>query len=281
MAQQRESFLLNSSQQFSLATGAENRTDLTLSPNPDLRTSIITGNVLTGSTPVVNALVKVLTPAGDPVDHQFTNAEGNYMTNPLPTGVYQIVAAAPGFLTSAPATVNLPAVTGSFVNFTLTTDPRGSKNTLYGLVLDQVTGKRIAGASVVLADAQGEVAATTLTDNEGEYILCETADGSYTIAAEKSGYALPAPLPVTVAGGQLAQTNISLSPQVVTESTVQGFIRDPAGNPLAGACVGLYAVADSAETLVRITFTNNEGFYLFGGVAAGNYVVKAKQATVI
>lgn len=277
---EHESYLLNRSPQFSLSTGAENRTDLTLTPNPAVHYSAIVGSVLAGATPLLNALVKVMTQSGNPLDHQYTNSEGAYITAQFPAGVYLLVASAPGYLTSAPVTVNLPADSAAFVDFNLTADPRALLNNLYGLVLDQVTGNRLANATVILTDTQGQTLATTLTNSDGQYLLCETENGSYLLSAEKTGYALPVPLSITVTGGQLAQTNITLTPEVVTEGTVQGFIRDPGGNALQGACVGLYAVSGSTETLVQTTFTNAEGFYLFGNVLAGNYLVKAKVDTI-
>ncbi|MHB8124433.1 MAG: carboxypeptidase regulatory-like domain-containing protein [Desulfitobacteriaceae bacterium] len=281
MAQNRESYLLDRSQEFNLTTGAENRTDLTLTPNPDVRNSPIATYVLAGQTPVLDALVKVLTPTGNPIDHNYTNAQGLGISMPLPTGIYQVVASAPGFVTSAPVTVNLPAVDAALITISLTPDPRAALNTLYGLVLDQVTGNRIGSASVILTNSQGQTVATTQTDSDGEYLICETANGSYSIIAEKAGYQLPAPLTVNVSGGQIAQTNISLTPDVVTEGTVQGFIKNENGDLLGGATVGLYSVTDTMEHLIQQTFTNANGFYLFGGVVAGRYLVKAKVEVTI
>lgn len=281
MAENRESFLLDRSPEFNLATGSENRTDLALTPNPDMLNTPIATFVLTGQTPVPDALVKVLTPIGNPIDHSFTNVQGLSISNPLTTGVYHVVASAPGFVTSAPVVVNLPAVNAVLITISLTPDPRAALNSLYGLVLDQVTGTRISGASVILTNSQGQTVATTQTDNDGEYLICETTNGSYSIIAEKAGYQLPAPLTVNVSGGQIAQTNIMLTPEVVTEGTVQGFIKDLQGNLLGGATVGLYSLTDSTETLIQQTYTNANGFYLFGGVVVGRYLVKAKVEVTV
>lgn len=49
---------------------------------------------------------------------------------------------------------------------------------------------------------------------------------------------------------------------------------------MAGCFVGLYQVTNvggvKVETLVATTKTNTQGMYLFGGVTAGQYLVKAK-----
>jgi hypothetical protein len=281
MAQNRESFLLNRSLEFDLATGAENHTDLTLTPNPDLNKSPIVTNVLVGGAPLPNAMVKVLTPAGDPIDHQFTNAQGTAISRPLPTGTYQVVVSAPGYVTSLPVTVNLAAAIASIITVTLEPDPRALQNTVYGLVLDQAGGTRLSNATVTLADTIGQTVSTTLTNSDGEYLMYQVQDGSYTITAAKTGYELSTPLNVTVSGGQIAQTNISLTAEVQVESTVQGFIRDQNNNFLPGALVGLYSVTDSVETLIQQTFANANGFYLFGNVPAGRYLVKAKVEVTI
>lgn len=281
MAQTRESFLLNNSQPFDLSRGAESRSDLTLTPSTDLNKSSIVTIVSDGANPITDALVKVLTQSGDPVDHQFSNEIGHSISTPLDTGIYQVVASAPGFITSLPVTVNLPAVTTYFLNITLSGDPRAVQNTLYGLVLDQVSEKRIDSAIVILADTAGQTVATTQTNTDGEYLLYQVDNGSYLITAEKPGYLLMESLPVTVTGSQMAKTDLSLSPEVNIESTVQGFIKDPDGNFISRASVGLYSVSDSTETLIRLTYTNANGFYLFGNLPAGRYLIKANLETVV
>jgi hypothetical protein len=134
---------------------------------------------------------------------------------------------------------------------------------------------------VILTDQLGVTVATTTTNSDGQYLFCETINGSYMISAVKTGYELPVPIPVTVTGGQLARTNISITSDTAVEATVQGFIRDEGSNGLTGAFVGLYAVSGSTETLVQTTFTNSIGFYLFGNLPSGNYLVKSKVDVVI
>lgn len=281
MPVRNESYLLQKSPQFSIATGAENRTDLVLTPNPNVNKGAIFGYVKHGQTPLHDAMVKILTPGGDPVDHQFTNTNGLYISAQLPPGTYQVVASYPGFLTGAPVTVTLGAAAYVQADSSLTPDPRAAKNTLYGLVLEQGTGHRISGACVDLLDTQGQTVANTLTNSDGQYLIGEINNGSYRISADKPGYLLPVPLSINVTGSQLLQTNITLESEVGIEGTVSGFIRDANGNALSGAFVGLYAVSGSTETLVYTTYTNVSGYYLFGEVDAGNYVVKAKVDTII
>jgi hypothetical protein len=280
MANRKEEYLLGRSSQFTLTTTGENQTDLSLTSNPALNYSTIFTTVTDGTTPIHNALVQILL-SGNPVDSQFTNASGQSASVQLVNGVYQVVASAPGYVTSAPVTANLTGTGCVAVTITLAADPRAALNTVYGLVLDSVSGNRLTNATVTLTDSLSIIAASTLTNSEGQYLLYEISNGSYTLSASRGGYTAPTPLPITVTGSQIAQTNISLTPEAVTEGTVQGLISDQSGVFLSDACVGLYSVVGSTETLMQTTFSNANGFYLFGGVAAGTYLVKAKVDTLV
>lgn len=80
----------------------------------------------------------------------------------------------------------------------------------------------------------------------------------------------------------MEETNIDLQLSVAPPppSTLTGIIRNSSGQAVAGSFVGLYQVTTvqgvTTETLVATTKTNSEGKYLFGGVLAGDYLVKAK-----
>jgi len=280
LAEQREQYLLNRTPQFNLGAGAEVRSDLSLTPNSDINKGVIICSVQYNGNPVANALVKILTVSGNPIDHQFTNAEGQAVSMMLPAGTYMVVVSAPGFVSTVGNTVNLPNTTGVILNVSLTLDPRAALNALYGLVLDADTSNRIGTATVTLSNDQGQTVSITTSDDEGEYLFYQVSNGTYELTSVKSGYAISSPLSVTVTGAQLAQTNILLAPETTTNGTVQGFIRDQNGNLLANAFVALYSV-NGTETLIRETMTNNNGFYLFGDVLAGNYVVKAKVDVLI
>lgn len=277
----RENFFLGRSDTFNLPANSENQTNLTLSPNPNIFDGFVIGIVLSGGLPVDNALIKVLTPAGDPVAHVFSNANGFFSTPPLNQSVYEVVASAPGLLTSSPVTVNINVPTAVYITINMVTDPRASLNTLYGLVINSGDGARIGNATVGLTTLAGDPVATTLTDDQGQYLLCEIGNGSYQVNAEKAGFQVSAPIPVTVGGSQLSRTNITLASDVDIRATVQGFILDQDSVPIAGACVGLYSVSGGVETMIKVGNTNSNGFYLFGGLDQGQYLVKAKSDTIV
>lgn len=112
----------------------------------------------------------------------------------------------------------------------------------------------LEGATVKLFDSAGQPYQHTLTDASGAFSFESVPAGTYSLA-------------MTVDGRTY-------------NGTVSGIIRDTAGAPVANCFVGLYAVAEiggvQTETLIASTRTNDEGKYLFGGVLAGTYMIKAK-----
>ena len=84
-----------------------------------------------------------------------------------------------------------------------------------------------------------------------------------------------------ITGGAIVNLTMSMVVDARTyNGTVSGTIRDQYGNAMAGCFVGLYQVISDGTTtqefLLASTKTNAVGNYLFGGVAGGEYLVKAK-----
>lgn len=88
--------------------------------------------------------------------------------------------------------------------------------------------------------------------------------------------------PFTISGGTILQMNLTIQPVNVPQATVNGFIKQQNGTPIPNACVGLYSLdLGGTETLLQVTFTSSTGFYFFGRVPEGNYVVKAKSEKLV
>ena len=121
----------------------------------------------------------------------------------------------------------------------------------------------------------------TYTAADGEFAFYDIADGVYTLMASAEGYQAVAPVTATILGGSIANVEMSMTVDLRTYTgTVSGLIRNGAGQAVAGCFVGLYRVVTDAgvtrEQLVSVTKTNAAGKYMFGGVGAGEYLVKAK-----
>ena len=146
-----------------------------------------------------------------------------------------------------------------------------------------LTGKitPLGGAKISLRDTLGAEVAVTYTAADGEFAFYDIADGVYTLKASAEGYQAVAPVTATILGGSIANVEMSMTVDLRTyNGRVSGLIRNGAGQAVAGCFVGLYRVVTDAgvtrEQLVSVTKTNAAGKYMFGGVGAGEYLVKAK-----
>lgn len=171
------------------------------------------------------------------------------------------------------------------MNLTCTAEASLSLGTIAGVltVTDPIQGTAtpLGGAKITLQDALGTNLAATYTAADGEFAFYDLADGVYTLLASAEGYVATSSMTAVIAGGSIANVTMSMTVDSRTYSgTVSGIIRNSAGQAVAGCFVGLYQVVTvagvSQELLIATTKTNDAGKYLFGGVNAGAYLVKAK-----
>lgn len=248
---------LQYSTSFSLSGMEEANIDLQLSMAPP-PPSTLTGVVTDGETPVADATVKVFDSAGMPYQHTLTDASGLYSITGLPAGSYTVAAAKEGYLLSL----------GTIAGVLSVLQPEGAPLPL-------------GGAKITLFSSTGETVAVTTSAPDGEFAFYDLADGVYTLTASAQGYLSAGNMLATVTKGGVV--NVTMAMQVDSRTyngTVSGIIRNSSGQAVAGCFVGLYQVTTiqgvTTETLVATTKTNSEGKYLFGGVLAGDYLVKAK-----
>ena len=211
-----------------------------------------------------------------------TNAAGEYTMDGIPAGTYSIAAAKSGYLMSDALGVTLSAGDTTEIPLTLAADATQALGAIAGVLTVVGTAfTPLSGAKMTLRDALGDVVATTYTADDGEFLFYDLADGIYTVQATADGYLATAPMTATITGGSAANISMAIQADARTyNGTVSGVIRDQYGNAVAGCFVGLYQVTTignvTNETLVAGTKTNSMGNYLFGGVVAGEYLVKAK-----
>jgi hypothetical protein len=137
---------------------------------------------------------------------------------------------------------------------------------LYGTVTAVGSGP-IAGATVTMADARGEVVDTQRTSASGEYNFPDLVAGGYTLVASAESYR-PFASGVTVPGVGAARHDVEL----VGGSRLHGTARAGEGHPVADARITLL---DSAGNVVAVTNTDEAGEYSFGDLAEGDYTVIA------
>ena len=285
MAEIKQDLLsLQYSQNFDIQGMQEVNVDLEL---PPASTSLATvyGVVTDGTAPLADATVKLFYSAGQPYQHTLTDAAGAYTLTGIPAGTYSLAAVKEGYLLSDAAGVTLSAGATTQMNLTCTAEASLSLGTIAGVltVTDPIQGTAtpLGGAKITLQDALGTNLAATYTAADGEFAFYDLADGVYTLLASAEGYVATSSMTAVIAGGSIANVTMSMTVDSRTYSgTVSGIIRNSAGQAVAGCFVGLYQVVTvagvSQELLIATTKTNDAGKYLFGGVNAGAYLVKAK-----
>jgi hypothetical protein len=149
--------------------------------------------------------------------------------------------------------------------------------TLAGTVMDSVTGKPVAGATVSYAGA------TTLTNSSGAYSLLKAPLGTYDLTTSASGYS-DQTQSVTVKPAATTTRGFNVAPLA---GSVSGTVTDSGtGSPLAGATVsypGGQVTTDSAGAFSLASVT--EGAYDVTAAASGhasqtvNVVVGPGQAS--
>ena len=138
----------------------------------------------------------------------------------------------------------------------------------------------LGGATLLLLDATGKVAATTTSNPDGTYTFPGVAPGSDTIRqVPPAGYGTSTPtgLAVTVPVGGLTNQNFgdtlgSLAGQVYVDANRNG-VRDAGERPLIGVAVTLAGTDVNGAAVSRTATTDATGAYLFNGLLAGDYAV--------
>lgn len=282
MAEIRQDLLsLNYSSSFDISGMQE--ADVNLSLPPAVVQGSITGSVTDGSLPLANATVKLFDSTGAPYQHTLTDAAGAFSFSGVPAGTYSLAAVLDGYVLSPSVGVSLTAGGSSDVSLVCTPEAALSLGAIAGTV--STTGLSgvapISGAKVNLVNLSGAVVASTFSAADGEFVFYDVSDGVYSLTATASGYLTSAPVAVTILGGSIANASLTMVVDGRTyNGTVSGVISDTSGAAVANCFVGLYSVVDiggvQTEALIATTRTNSEGKYLFGGVLAGSYIVKAK-----
>ncbi len=127
-----------------------------------------------------------------------------------------------------------------------------------------------SGATVIL---DGPIKSTTTADSSGNYSFANLANGSYTVAASKSGVTFsPTSAQVTVNGTQVTAVDFTASTSTGSQNTftISGMI-SPAANG-SGATVTLGGAGSATTT------ANGSGTYSFTGLANGSYTVAASKS---
>jgi hypothetical protein len=259
---------------------------------------------------------------GWPVTPQVTAADGKYLFADLPPGKYVVQFTAPtGYLPTrvaagTPGTdSNGPTATSALLpagQEDLTLDagfwlPAGLGDKVW---LDQdIDGVQdpgepgVAGVTVELLDATGEVVATTRTDKDGTYRFTGLTAGTYSVRFRP-------PPGLVLTGGDLGgddakdsdadvgtgrTTTVTLAPGennptldagVIAAASVSGLVfvdsdgdgrPDPGERRLAGITITLTGLDVFGNTVTRTVTTGPDGSYSFGNLRPGRYTLTERR----
>ncbi|WP_030982399.1 MFS transporter [Streptomyces sp. NRRL S-1813] len=220
------------------------------------------GRVLDASgTPVPGASITLIDRQGRQADVTTAGADGRYALAAPAAGTYVLTGAAPGHTPYAASASYRGEGVASQVDLILAGTGR-----LGGVLRGGPEGAPLAGGSIVLTDAGGEVVTRTTSGTDGRWETAPLPPGPYTLVLSAPGHQ-PQARAVELSGGEPERQDICLQPT----ATVRGTVRGPNGRPLADAAVTL--VEDG--TVTAHTVTGPDGTFAFSDLSGPHYTLTA------
>ncbi|MBP1930927.1 MSCRAMM family protein [Ammoniphilus resinae] len=273
-------YQLQSSPSITVNGHEEEVTNIHLEGIPQRETGVINGAVqFPDGKPAAGVVVQIIDANNQVIEHNITNPAGKFEFTNVPLGPYSLVAGGSGYLTSErmPVTVSKRPITG--ISITILPNHKIDNNVIYGTIQNSAH-EPVANVTVELIrreNATNTIVAVTKSNQLGNFLFGDLDDGVYFIRAAKLGFLVVDSSSVGIAGKEFVPINVNL-PVNPTENTgtVSGMISDKSsGHPIPGATVALFRINNGTEKMIDITRTNNHGYYLFGSVEAGTYIVRA------
>ncbi|WP_458860706.1 MFS transporter [Streptomyces kunmingensis] len=211
------------------------------------------------SAPVPRAAVTLISLGGRQLGRAVAQGDGSYGIDAPGAGSYVLIASADGYQPQASTVLvgDEPVAYDILLSGT---------SGLSGVVRAAETKAAVIGAMVIVTDVRGDVLATGLSGQDGEFTFAELVPGPVTIAVNAAGHR-PLALPVEVGGTGVTRVEIELN----SGSQVQGTVR-AAGRSLNDARVTLI---DAAGNVVATSTTGEDGAYAFTDLDGGEYTVIA------
>ncbi|MCA0989644.1 carboxypeptidase regulatory-like domain-containing protein [Guptibacillus algicola] len=239
---------------------------IALTPNPGSISGVITDEA-TGL-PVSNANVQVLNDGGTVIATVLTQSDGQYLAADIRSGVYEVIVSHPDYGIKLGG-----AIVESNERTTLDLALSSSPGSLSGIVINQETKERVSGASVELRwlSPDGELIASTLTNDNGEYSIKGLTPAIYTVVGFGAGLGSDL-ASIEIRPNQMVVQNLGLFP---LPSNVRGNVTDATtGLPIEDVLVRL--VTSSGGFLQRAQ-TDSSGNYLIEGFDPGEYALVVRN----
>ncbi|QHE62502.1 hypothetical protein FHE72_16855 [Rossellomorea vietnamensis] len=251
-------------QQVTIQAGVSKMLDFDLLPNPAALLGTVV-DAVTGS-PLTGVMIEVYVSGSDIlVNRVLTDENGNYVIEGLPQGTFDVKAQLEGYAINVNTVFLSPGETEE-LNIALTPFPA----TVLGTVLDNVTLNPISGALVkVVIQNTDIVVGSTLTSSDGTYSIGNLPSGSYNVVFTADGYG-GAVIPVILVPNGIETVNVNLDPNPATISGT--VVNAQSGTVITGALVRIF---NSDGVFITSTLTDENGFYVITGLAAGQYTAIA------
>lgn len=211
------------------------------------------------SAPVPRAAVTLISLGGRQLGRAVAQGDGSYAVDAPGAGSYVLIASADGF---QPQASTIVVADDALAYDILLSGTSG----LTGVVRASDGKLPVGGAMVIVTDVRGDVLATGLTTDQGEFTFAELVPGQVTIAVNAAGHR-PMALPVEVGAVGVTRVEVELK----SGSQVLGTVRAK-GGPLNDARVTL---VDAAGNVVATATTGSDGAYAFTDLDNGEYTVIA------
>lgn len=236
--------------------------------------TLLTGNV------VANALVVLYNSTNKIANKVYTDAKGYYSINNIAAGVYSLTASKDGYVPAQGIAVTI-AVLPIVQNIVLLKSTQLGYS-IYGIVSKATDSLPITGATIKVVDSQDKLVAITESISDGEFSVTELSNGTYKLIVSATGYT-SVDKSITISDrSEKSDISMAANSTPANKATISGYITTNLDVPIANAWVGLYSVtAGTSETLVATTHTNVLGYYIFGGIDPGNYIIKSKSTSSV
>ncbi|MEU6661745.1 MFS transporter [Streptomyces sp. NPDC046821] len=211
------------------------------------------------SAPVPQAAVTLISLGGRQLGRAVAQSDGGYGLDAPGAGSYVLIASADGYQPQASTVV----VGEEPVTYDILLSGTSG---LAGLVKSVDTKEPVSGAMVIVTDVRGDVLATGISGEQGEFTFAELVPGPVTVAVNAAGHR-PIALPVEVGGTGVTRIEIALH----SGAQLTGVVR-ASGGTLNDARVTL---VDAAGNVVATATTGDDGAYAFTDLDSGDYTVIA------
>lgn len=211
--------------------------------------------------PVARAAVTLISLGGRQLGRSVARVDGGYTLDAPGSGSYVLIASADGFQPQASTVVvgEEPLAFDILLSGT---------SGLAGNVRAAEAGTPVEGAMVIVTDVRGDVLATGVSGQTGEFAFGELVPGSVTVAVNAAGFR-PLALPVEIGGQGVTRVEAALR----SGALVQGVVR--AGSARASLADARVTLIDAAGNVVATAMTGEDGAYAFADLDAGEYSVIA------